>query len=216
MKSTLTLILTILATFCQADCPIECFCDQVTTTCTGDKLLTRFPKIYTTFSPTFSSSNNQPVTRLELHDYIVSYLSREDFLQIISSNLTTELSLAKNSLERLDNETFSLSLPPLQVQDLARPSTNTGRGEEHHFSSTHPSFEEEFLLKLRILDLSQNKLNYFVGGGTLRRLKILDLSSNQLQQVYNLGLILNLESVNLRDNRISYLSPDTFQVSTLL
>jgi hypothetical protein len=104
-------------------------------------------------------------------------LSGNDFLQIIGN--LSELSMTRNSLESLSNDTFL-----------------GGDG-----------------LKVKILDLSQNKLQYFVGGGRLRGLKLLDLSSNLLQQVYELGAIERLESVNLRDNRISYLQPATFQVS---
>lgn len=216
MRTTLTLILTILGTFCQGECPIECFCDQVRT-CTGDKLLNRFPKIYTSLSSD-SSSEIYP-TRLELHEYGVTFLSGKDFLEIISN--LTELSLNRNSLETLDNETFSLS------SYTSRPSPSTTLGsEERHFFSAHlssssiltppelqSSTADSGVLKLRILDLSQNKLRYFVGGPRLKRLKILDLSSNKMQQVYEFALMESLESVNLRDNRISYLEPTTFQVS---
>jgi hypothetical protein len=217
MRTTLTLILTMLATFCQGECPIECYCDQVTT-CSGDKLLTRFPHIYPTFSHNGNNNNNNAgpasssswtttggmhPTRLELHDFNVQYLSREEFLGL-AANLT-EISLSRNSLEKIDNATFS-----------SRPST-TQLSEEGHFFPAHlsqpPSADAaSFILKLRILDLSQNKLTYFVGGGLLGRVKILDLSSNALQQVYHLSRMESLESVNLRDNRISYLDPTIFQV----
>jgi len=221
MRTTLTLLLTILGAFCQGECPIECYCDRVRT-CTGDKLLTRFPKIYTMSLTESDSPGEIYPTRLELHEYGVRFLSGRDFLEIISN--LTELSLTRNSLEEIDNETFSLS--PLYT---SRPSPSTTLGsEERHFFSAHlssssglppPALQSSTgggdagLLKLRILDLSQNKLSYFVGGGKLKRLLSLDLSSNKLQQVYELGLMERLESVNLRDNRISYLQPTTFQVS---
>jgi len=236
MKPILTVMLIVLTTFCQAECPIECFCDRVTT-CTGDKLLTRFPKIYTALD-SGSLLTAVPI-RVELHDYAVKHLSRQDFLDIISN--LTEVSISRNSLETFDNETFSLELTTSSStstashRDAIGASIAGGGGggstsgdEQQKTFFTFPSRTSKSevspnqnafsansgtFLQLKILDLSQNKLNYFVGGGKLGKLKILDLSSNMLQQVYELSAMESLESVNLRDNRISYLEANIFQVS---
>src|SRR5271156_1749363 len=186
MKSRLTLILTILAALCQGEwCPIECYCDASGggVTCTGNKLLSHFPEEIYANGPTFT--NASPLARLELHEYNVGRLGRANFLQLLGGpgQFLAELSLSRNAVEELDNDTFSLVGP---VAGLPFP--------------------------LRILDLSQNRLSYFLGGGRLRNVKILDLSSNQLQQVYGLKAMSSLESVNLRENRIRYLDPTTFQV----
>lgn len=253
-------MLIVLTAFCQAECPIECFCDRVTT-CTGDKLLTRFPKIYTGPSTTDYGPpllSTMPI-RVELHDYAVKHLSRQDFLYIISN--LTEISISRNSLETFDNDTFSLDFTTSSSTSAVIPSTHSrtgsgntavnggdvagdslrdaSRGSKSTFSKHDETQRTYFsdsqsveareqtlssdsfsaadvasFLQLKILDLSQNKLKYFVGGGKLQKLKILDLSSNMLQQVYELSAIQSLESVNLRDNRISYLEANIFQVST--
>lgn len=237
MKPIVTVMVIILTAFCQAECPIECYCDRVTV-CTGDNLLTRFSKIY--LSPDSSDLNppyltNVPI-RIELHNFAVTHLHKQDFLDIISN--LTEISISRNSLETYDNDTFSLEIPSLPYTsrtggDTVAMGRETG-GETRSRSGVSRSDEtqrtlsssrvaspnrgdvgsaEQNFLQLRILDLSQNKLKYFVGGGKLRKVKILDLSSNLLQQVYELSAMQNLESINLRDNRISYLEANIFQVS---
>lgn len=206
MKPLLTLLLLLISA--QAECPIECYCDRVTT-CTGDKLLSRFPtNVLSASTSSFSSSgylssSGIPV-RLELHDYAVLHLSRRDFLEILGN--LTEISISRNTLETFDNDTFSLDTHSPSSVSRAPVRATT-------ISETQRTLRNSEFLPLRILDLSQNKLSYFVGGRNLAKLRILDLSSNQLQQVYLLSEMESLESINLRDNRLSYLAANTFQAS---
>jgi len=183
-----TLVLFTTSLLCEAECPIECYCDHGTITCSGNKILTRFPsEIFGgTNSPSLESAleeNSHIFTRFELHDYNVYIVSKREFLSLISANKNvTELSLSRNSIVNIENDTFA--------------------GHE--------------LSHLKVLDLSDNKLNYFMGGEALKKLKVLDLSSNELQQVYGLSEMSTLETIDLRANRISYLEPTIFQVISFL
>ncbi|CAG7818753.1 unnamed protein product [Allacma fusca] len=192
MREKVTILLILLVTLCQAECPIECFCDEVSI-CSGGKRLTLLPELHVSI----------PVARLELHDFLVEHLTSTTFLRLVRN--ITELRLTNNpNLISFDNDTFSTG-------DQSEGLGPTGSGSS---SSDNESEELEGLLHLRTLDLSGNAFKYFVGGGRLKRLRVLDLSSNNLQQVYHLQALSSLESVNLRDNQLDVLQETLFQVRT--
>ena len=211
MPTTVTILLVFLVTLCQAECPIECFCDEVTI-CSGGKQLTRFP-VFTGYG-----EHAGKISRLELDDFLVQHLDPATFHSLISN--ITELRLTNNpELSSLDNNTFSLTIPAADLEDFR------GAGENREAEEKDDNGDDDFdtvtknnkptsslVFNLRTLDLSGNALKYFVGGGRLKRLRLLDLSSNRLQQVYGLDALTSLESVNLRDNQLERLDKAIFQV----
>ena len=212
MPTIVTILLVIVVTLCQAECPIECFCDEVTI-CSGGKQLTRFP--------TFTAYDEQHqhygrLSRLELHDFLVQHLDQATFHSLISN--LTELRLTNNpELTSFDNSTFLLTIPaPDNVRVGGESREVEEKGEEKDNGGddyeTVAKSKSTLLFNLRTLDLSGNALKYFVGGGRLKRLRLLDLSSNRLQQVYGLDALTSLESVNLRDNQLERLDKAIFQV----
>lgn len=157
-------------------------------------------------SLTDSNTLNCPIECYCDHTGIITcqgsgYIKKLPHFEVLDPSIQ-RIEVHSYSLQRVDSRDL---LPLLEVKEVVLKGNSIQVLDNETFTCEDES-------KVQVLDLSENKLIYFIGGLKLRKVKVLDLSSNRLQQVLKLKELESLESVNLQRNQIQGLEGDIFEV----
>ena len=172
LKLYLSLIIFSVTSAASADCPTECYCDDITstTTCIGDRRLSFLPQLNLE-----SRSEAGKLRRLEIRDYILPDLFIEEKEKLLFFQSVQELSLSYNQIQEIhfmdfaDEKTQVENSGQLKLLDLS--TNNLTR-----FTSVSD------MKGLTVLDLSHNRIES-ISLEWLEKLESLNLRSNSIENL---------------------------------